>query len=177
MVLLFYVDFFLMFSTSKDKIEEVFTSLQTEFKIEDGGDLNKHLRIELDHRPDGSVHLSEPYLTQRIIDMITGMENSSTNPTPPVKPNLDKNEGDQARKNYFSYRSVIGSLNFLTNLMRPEAQFAVHQCRKFRNDSKLPHDQYVKSVLKYLKGTSNNRLIMKPDPEKGIECCVDADFT
>ena len=45
MVLLFYVDDCLIFSPSKDKIDEVYTSLQAYFKTEDGGDINKYLCI------------------------------------------------------------------------------------------------------------------------------------
>ena len=56
-------------------------------------------------------------------------------------------------------------------------QFAVHQCARFSANPKLPHDQAVKRVLKYLKGTTNNGLIMNTDPEKVIECYVDADFS
>ena len=47
---------------------------------------------------------------------------------------------------------------------------------RYSADPKLPHNQDVKHVLKYLKGTSKNGLIMKPDPEKWIECYVDTDF-
>ena len=85
--------------------------------------------------------------------MIPIMYKSSDKPTPVVKPPLAKNEGFQARKNDFYYRSVIDSLNLLTNSTRPELQFAVHQCTKFSADPKLPHNQVVKSILKYLKGT------------------------
>ena len=62
-----------MFSTSKDKIDELYASLQADFKIEDDGEFNKYLGIELDRRPYGSIHLIQPYLTQRIINMIPGM--------------------------------------------------------------------------------------------------------
>ena len=48
MVLLFYVDDCLMFSPSKDKIYEVYASLHADFKIEDDGELNKYLGIDLD---------------------------------------------------------------------------------------------------------------------------------
>ena len=47
--------------------------------------------------------------------MVPGMDKSSTNPTLKVKPPAAKNEVDQARKNDFNYRSVIGLLNFLRN--------------------------------------------------------------
>ena len=68
-------------------------------------------------------------------------------------------------------------LNFLTNLTRPKAQFAVHQFDWFSTDTKLPQNQAVKRVLNYLKGPSEQVLIMKTDLEKGIECYVDADFS
>ena len=98
MILLFYVDDFLMFSPSKDKIDEVYASLQAYFKIEDDGELNKYLGIELDCRPDGSIHLSQSYLSQNILNMIPVMDKLSANPAPAVKPPLAKNEGAQARK-------------------------------------------------------------------------------
>ena len=60
--------------------------------------------------------------------MIPGIDRSSNNTTPAVKPPLAENEGYQAIKNYFDYRLVIESLNLLTNPTCPEAQFAVHQC-------------------------------------------------
>ena len=42
-----------MLSTSKDNIDEVYASLQVYFKIEDDGDLNKYLVIDLERRRDG----------------------------------------------------------------------------------------------------------------------------
>ena len=47
MVLLFYVDDCPIFSLSKDKIDEVYASLQVDFKIEDYRELNKYPRIYL----------------------------------------------------------------------------------------------------------------------------------
>ena len=42
-------------------------------------------------------------------------------------------------------------------------------------DPKLPQNQTVKRILKYLKGMAMQGLIMKPYIEKGIECYVDDD--
>ena len=74
MVLLFYVDDCLIFNISKDKIDEVYSSLQAYLKIENDGGLNKYLRIDLDRRPDGSILMRQPYLTQRIINMLPVMD-------------------------------------------------------------------------------------------------------
>ena len=71
---------------------------------------------------------------------------------------------------------MIGSLNFLKNPTRPEAQLVVHQCARFKAYTRLPHDQVVKRILKYLKETAMQVSIMKPDPENGVKFYVDADF-
>ena len=65
-----------------------------------------------------------------------------------VKPFTAKDEGYQVRKNDFNYRSVFGSLNFLTNSTLPEAKFTVHQCTWFISDTNILHNQAVKHALK-----------------------------
>ena len=96
------------------------------------------------------------------------MDKSTDKPTLAVKSSLARIEGTKARKNNYNYRFKTRSLNFLTNWTRPEAQFMVHQCARFSADPKLPHVQAVKRLLKYLKGTSENGLNMKPYSKKGI---------
>ena len=96
-----------MFIPTKDKIDGGWTSLQSCFRIEDDGYLKKYPGIEFYCLSDGSIHLSRPYLTQRIINLIPGMEKSSSNPNYMVNPPLAKNEGAQPRKNDFDYSSVI----------------------------------------------------------------------
>ena len=110
MVLLCCVDDCLMISTSKDKNDEVYASLQEDLKIEDDGDLNNYLGIELDHFPDVSIHLSQLYLIQRIHNTITCTDKSISKLTPEVKPPQVKIEGFQEIKNDFNYRSKIGFL-------------------------------------------------------------------
>ena len=73
MALLFYADDCLMFSPSKDRIDDVYASLQEDSNIEDDADIRKKFGIDLDCRLYGSNHLIQIYLSQRIINMIPGM--------------------------------------------------------------------------------------------------------
>ena len=57
MVLLFYIADCLIFSPSKDKIDELFASLLSDFRIEDDGDLNKYIGIDLDRCQDESINI------------------------------------------------------------------------------------------------------------------------
>ena len=98
MFLLFYVDGCLIFISSKGKMVELYASLQLYLKIEDDRELNKYLGIELYRLPDGSINLSQTYLTQRIINIIPGMYSSSVKPTPAIKPPLAKKQEAQPIK-------------------------------------------------------------------------------
>ena len=73
-----------MFRPSKDKIDDIYASLQAYFKIEYGGEL-KNLGIELDRLQDGLIHIIQTYLNQMIINMIPDMDNSGAKPNPVVK--------------------------------------------------------------------------------------------
>ena len=90
MVLLSCVDDGLMFSTSKNEIDEVYASIQSDFNIEDAGVINKYFGIDLDLHPDASIYIRRPYPTQKILNMIPRMDKSSDQSTPAVKPHLAK---------------------------------------------------------------------------------------
>lgn len=89
---------------------------------------------------------------------------------------LVRDTNGQQRKTEFHYRSVIGQLNYLASTTRPEIQFAVHQCARFSQDPKMCHEKAVKRIVRYLKRTRDQGLVLTVDQSKGIECFVDADF-
>jgi hypothetical protein len=89
---------------------------------------------------------------------------------------LHRDEDGQERKTEFHYRSIIGQLNYLAATTRPEITFAVHQCARFCDNPKMSHEKAVKRIIRYLKRTKDEGLIMQVDKTKGIECFVDADF-
>ena len=64
--------------------------MQAYLKIENDGEINKYLGIELDRFPYGSIHIRQPHLSQSIINLIPGMYKSSANPINVVKPPLGK---------------------------------------------------------------------------------------
>ena len=89
---------------------------------------------------------------------------------------LHRDRNGTGRKSDFNYRSIIGQLNYLTSSTRPDIQLATHQCARFCNEPKNSHEVAVKRIIRYLKQTKNEGIIMKPDKNKAFECYVDADF-
>ena len=80
------------------------------------------------------------------------------------------------RNSIWEYRSIIGLLNYISGSSRPDIAYATHSAARFSANPKASHDKGVKSIIKYLKGTKENRLIMYPRNDKGLEFFVDADF-
>ena len=60
----------------------------------------------------------------------------------------------------WEYGSVIGKLNFLEKLTWPDLGYATHQCARYSIDPKESHTVAVKRTGRYLKGMSNDGLIL-----------------
>ena len=76
----------------------------------------------------------------------------------------------------WSYRSIIGKLNFLAQNTRPDIAFAVHQCARFVSNPNQTHQAAVKHLCRYLLGTRDKGLILRPDNTHRLTAYVDADF-
>ena len=59
---------------------------------------------------------------------------------------------------------------------RPEIAFAVHQCARFTHGTKHSHEKAVLQICKYLEGTIDDGLILRPSKELQVNCYADADF-
>jgi hypothetical protein len=67
-------------------------------------------------------------------------------------------------------------LSYLQGNTRPDISMATHQTARFCIDPKLSHEQAIMRIGRYLLGTKSRGIIYEPDPMKGLECYVDADF-
>ena len=119
--------------------------------------------------------LTQPHLTKRIIEFLA-LSDSKLHTTPAEeKVLLHKDEEGPICTYHWSYRSVMGMLNYLCGT-RPDILFAVHQCARFCEHPKLSHEKAVKRTVRYLKRTPTEGIVLRPDSSRGIQCYVDADF-
>jgi hypothetical protein len=65
---------------------------------------------------------------------------------------------------------------YLGNNTHPDCSFALHQCARFGHDPWAPHEHAMKRIGRYLKGTAEKGLIIKPTGDLTLDCFVDADF-
>ena len=77
----------------------------------------------------------------------------------------------------FNYASVVGMMLYLCNNSRPDIAFVISQCARYSHHPAAKHARYLKHIVKYLKGTRNEGLILNPQGNPlDINCYVDADF-
>jgi Reverse transcriptase (RNA-dependent DNA polymerase) len=180
--LLIYTDDGILTGDSDQDIDRVINLLQQPvsdhraFNITDEGTLEDYLGVTVEHASDGSFKLTQPHLIQQIIDDIGFNNRTSTKPTPAASTiRLHRDLHGIERREDWHYRSIIGKLNFLEKSTRPDIAYAVHQCARFSNDPKMSHENAVKRIVKYLVGTKNDGIYIRPNGHS-FDCWVDADF-
>ena len=65
---------------------------------------------------------------------------------------------------------------YLASSTRPDISFAVHQCSRFRHNTKVSQETAVKRICRYLQGTKENGLVFNPSTKLVVDCYADADF-
>jgi hypothetical protein len=179
-IVLVYVDNLIVLqkkgSSATDELIQQLQEGNEAFDFTDDGDLEKYLGIDVKLHKNGSVELTQPHLIERFLEVLSIDDKVNHQPTPAIKPLLYKDLEGLERKHDWNYRQAIGMLNYLTATSRPEIAMAVHQAARFCINPKLSHERAVNRIGKYLLGTKGKGLLFKPDPKKGLECFVDADF-
>jgi transposase InsO family protein len=177
-ICLVYVDDCLFFGKQREKIHAMIAEIEgAGFTLTIEEDVYAFLGVEVKfNATDGTVSLTQPGLLKKIISM-TGLQDSNSKATPaekdPLGPGLDD---DPPHDEDWEYPSVIGCLLYLANNTRPDIQFAVHSCARYTHRPKAIHSKAVKRIVRYLVGTADKGLLLRPSTDITIDMYVDADF-
>jgi hypothetical protein len=67
-------------------------------------------------------------------------------------------------------------LMYLASNTRPDIAFAVHQCARFTHCPRRSHEQALKRIARYLKGTRERGIVVRPSQDLSLDLFADADF-
>jgi hypothetical protein len=164
-------------SKELDSIIEEMKKAELDLTVE--GDIADFLGVKIEKSQDGkSFSLTQPHLTDDIIKELR-LDSDKTaikQTTGASSKTLLRNPTAEPFDGHFDYRSVIGKLNYLEKCTRIEVTCATHQCARFVSEPKDVQGKPVKWIGRYLAGTKDKGIIMKPDQSKGFEVYVDASF-
>jgi hypothetical protein len=148
-------------------------------ELEVESDVAGFLGVLITNNPDGTIHLTQTGLIQRILAALNMADvNAKETPAEHGCLPIDK-DGDPPQRTY-SYPIVIGMLGYLRHAC-PDTGFATSQCARFTHNTRHSHEKALKRIGQYLKITQDKGLILRHTicEESGdlpIDCYVNADF-
>ena len=163
-ILLLFVDDVIINNLTTTGLDEAVDLIKDNADVDDQGEINDYVGVNMTHNDDGSIHMTQPHLIASILKDVRLTKESKPAPTPALSTvilhaDLDGEDHD----GHFDYRSVIGKLNYVKKSTRPDIGYAVHQCARFVANPKKSHAQAVKRIGRYLLATKNKGYIIKPD--------------
>ena len=105
-----------------------------------------------------------------------GMQDARPVPTPATTKPLGLDRDGAPFDEPWEYCSIVGLLMYLAANSRPDIAYATHAAARFTHAPKASHALAVKRILRYLKGTADKGLILRPTDEQRVDCYVDSDF-
>ena len=98
-------------------------------------------------------------LIEKIVTAFGLLDSNPKNP-PVAIGTLPKDEDEKDCDGEFNYASVLGMLLYLQGHSRPDISFAVNQCARYAFRPKRSHEEAMKRIGRYLKGTLDKGIIM-----------------
>ncbi|GJW14771.1 uncharacterized mitochondrial protein-like protein, partial [Tanacetum coccineum] len=123
--------------------------MHKKFQMSSMGELTFFLGLQVKQKEDGIFISQDKYVTEILKKFgFTNVKTAST-PMETQNPLLKDENGEEV--DVHLYRSMIGSLMYLTSL-RPDIMFAVCACARYQVNLKVSHLHAVKRIFRYLKG-------------------------
>ncbi|GJZ62896.1 putative ribonuclease H-like domain-containing protein, partial [Tanacetum coccineum] len=168
-----YVDDIIFGSTKKAWCDEFEALMKGEFEMSAMGELTFFLGLQVQQRPDGIFINQDKYVQEILKKFDLECVRTATTPYEAPKPK-SKNEPDSP-VNVHLYRSMIGSLMYLT-ASRPDIMFAVSACSRNQVTPTTSNLEAVKKIFKYLKGQPRLGLWYPRESPFVLEAYSDSDY-
>ena len=178
-ICLIYVDdalFFYKDAAAIDRLTQAMKKDNILFREEDS--VAGYLGVHIDRKDDGSIHLTQKGLAERIVEALNLNNFDSTAVETPCTGYLPLDEHGEDAHEDFSYRSIVGQLNYLQGHSRCDIGMATSQVARYVHRPKRSHELALIQIGRYLKGTLDKGLILKPTNNDSfkMDVYVDAAF-
>ena len=117
-------------------------------------------------------------LIQKIIDTLHINDDNFTSVEVPSNGHLPIDEDGEHAHGDFNYASVNGQLNYLQGHSRPDLCHTVTQTSRYVHSPNRSHELALVRIGRYLKGTADKRIILRPNKDGTFitNVYVDASF-
>ncbi|GJT59985.1 putative ribonuclease H-like domain-containing protein [Tanacetum coccineum] len=168
-----YVDDIIFGSTKKSLCTEFEKMMHKKFQMSFMGELTFFLGLQVKQKEDGIFISQDKYVTEILKKF--GFTDVKTASTPMETQKLLLKDEDGEEVDVHLYRSMIGSLMYLTS-SRPDIMFAVCACARYQVNLKVSHLHAVKRIFRYLKGQPKLGLWYLKDSPFDLVAYTDSDY-
>ena len=176
------IDDFLLLATDQTLIDELYEQLLTKYKIKRLEQPTRFFTWTIT-RTDNGIHLSQPDSIDAILQQTTMHEcNPTLTPYSTMKP-LDQKQSTMplTPSEATRYRQILGEIRYITDSTRPDIAYATNRLAQHMAKPQQHHQQGLKSLLRYMKGTRTHGLFYPQQeqpskPTTHLQIFSDADF-
>ncbi|XP_068317088.1 uncharacterized mitochondrial protein AtMg00810-like [Pyrus communis] len=173
LVLLVYVDDVILARNNLEDIGNTKLFLANQFKLKDLGQLKYFLGIEVARSQHGISLLQRKYALEILDDAgFLGVKPSRF----PVEHNLSLTQFDgKLLDDASAYKRMVGALIYLT-ITRPDLTYVVHILSQFMDKPRQPYLEAAHKVLKYIKQTPGQGILLPSTGSLQLRAFCDADW-
>jgi hypothetical protein len=149
-----YVKDTLFFSPDQEHITQLISKLKgngLEVEIED--DIAGFLRVHIERKVDGTIHLTQLGIVDRIIKALNLQADQHPKSTPEEQGCLGADLDGEPAQGTYNFRSVGGQVGCKNGNNFPNINFAASQCARFSNNPKRSHEKALEHIGLHLKET------------------------
>ncbi|XP_056849759.1 retrovirus-related Pol polyprotein from transposon RE2 isoform X2 [Raphanus sativus] len=172
--ILVYVDDFIIAGNNNSTIERFKTYLHKCFKMKDLGNLKYFLGLEIARGPEGIFVSQRKYALDIVAEC--GLLGAKPSPVPTELNHKLALSNGRPLRDPSQYRRLVGRLIYLT-FTRPELSYIVHILSQFMQKPQEDHWLAALRVVRYLKGTTGQGIMLTSDRNLRLTAYSDSDWS
>nr|GEV99088.1 retrovirus-related Pol polyprotein from transposon TNT 1-94 [Tanacetum cinerariifolium] len=169
-----YVYDIIFSSTCEEMCDDFAKIMHDKLEMNMIGELNFFLGLQIKQLEDGIFFNQSNYIKEMLKKF--SLEDSKPMKTPMSSDAKLTKEEECDSVHSTKYRGMIGSLLYLT-ASKPDIMFSVCLCARFQEDPKTSHLEAVKSIFRYIKGTTHLGLWYPKGTDIETTVYADSDHT
>ena len=173
LTVLIYVDDMILTASSSHALDDLKNYLQSQFHMKDLGSLAYFLGLEITSSSKGFFLYQKKY----ILDLLAEMHMLNAKPLSLPMGSHSKLTQFEGRKLHSPniFRRLVGKLIYLT-ITRPDMSFAVQALSQFMHEPTKAHMAAAKHVLRYLKATVTQGILLSSSSSLCLSGYCDSDW-
>jgi hypothetical protein len=173
---LVWVDDIVVAGATEEAVNEIKSMLNENFKMDDRGDLNWFLGMQI-LRSHDKITVDQTKYIETVLQQFNMSDCKAVATPGEVNLKLVKSNEGKKLVDPKLYRSLVGYLLFIGKQIRPDILHIVNQLSRFLDKPDESHWKAANHVLRYLKGTTHLRLTFLKNSSSDIVGDSDADWS